>query len=277
MNNKDKNNLKTEMAGKTPAKTVTAIVPAAGKASRLPGLRGSKEIYPIGSLNKTDGKHHADKPVCLYLLEKLAAAGIKKTLMVIRKEKWDIPQTLENGKCANMEIAYQILELPYGTAYTIDQAYPFVKNDIIAIGFPDILFNADNAYKDILFTLQDSGCDVVLGLFPADKPHKVDMVETDEANNVVDIIIKPQSSTLKNTWGIAVWNPSFTHYLHDYLSRLERNNSGKNNAASETFIGEAIVAAVRSGLTVKAQAVSDTPFIDIGTPEDLARAEIMYS
>ena len=63
--------------------------------------------------------------------------------------------------------------------YTIDQAYPHVRNAYVALGFPDILFSPDNAFTQLINQLRSRNADVVLGLFPADKPEKTDMVEID--------------------------------------------------------------------------------------------------
>ena len=160
------------MKNKCLAKDVIAIIPAAGRATRLPSIKHSKEILAIGYKNESQNNSAMDKPVCFHLLEKFANAGINKGIMIIREDKWDIPKTLGNGKCVNMEIAYQMLEHSHGTAYTINQAYPFIKENIVALGFPDILFSPDDAYSQILQRLTDFNADVILGLFPADRPEK---------------------------------------------------------------------------------------------------------
>jgi len=251
---------------------VIAIIPAAGKAKRLPAIEYSKEIIPIGYKNPSQKNVEMDKPICFHLMEKFTCAGISKGLMIIREEKWDIPSTLGNGKCVNMEIAYQMLDLPHGTAYTINQAYPFIIDNIVAIGFPDILFSPDDAYSQILNLLSSTEADVVLGLFPADRPEKVDMVEINQINDVTAIVIKPKLSDLKLTWGIAVWKPSFSKFLHEYINAHQQKKSDP-----ELFIGDVIRQAITQGLSVKAKQVSNDAFLDVGTPDDLAKAIDLHS
>lgn len=259
------NNIKDNISNNS---DVIAIIPAAGKATRLPDISCSKEIYPIAwQPPGTSVKDIKEKPVCFYLLENLSRAGINKGIMIIREEKSDIVKTLGDGCCVNMDITFDMLKLPYGTAYTIDQAYPLVKDQLVAIGFPDILFSAKDAFTTILNTLRNSTADVVLGLFPADRPHKVDMVNIDTDMNVTEIDIKPQSTSLTLTWGIAVWKPTFTQLLHKTLKNLVRQESDP-----ELFIGDVIRIAINKGLKVKAEQVSDVAYLDIGTPDDLARA-----
>lgn len=250
---------------------VIAIVPAAGKATRLAALPCSKELFPIGFSHDPLGKETIAKPVCLYLLEKFRKANIKKCYIILRKGKWDIPAYLGPGDIVDMDLGYLMMGLPYGTAYTIDQAYPFVKDVNVAIGFPDILFSPDDAYTRILDILDEQNADVALGLFPADKPEKVDMVETGPDQLVKNIIIKPQQTKLTSTWGIAVWTPGFTQFLHDYLLDL---NTDKPD--SELFIGHVIQAAIEQGLKVVAEPVSQSAYLDIGTPDDLLKAVTQY-
>ena len=250
---------------------VIAIVPAAGKATRLAALPCSKELFPIGFSHDPLGKATVAKPVCLYLLEKFRKANIKKCYIVLRKGKWDIPAYLGPGDIVDMDLGYLMMGLPYGTAYTIDQAYPFVKDANVAIGFPDILFSPDDAYTRILDILDEQNADVVLGLFPADKPEKVDMVESGPDQLVKNIIIKPQQTELTSTWGIAVWTPGFTQFLHDYLRDL---NTAPPD--SELFIGHVIQAAIEQGLKVIAETVSESAYLDIGTPDDLLKAVTQF-
>jgi glucose-1-phosphate thymidylyltransferase len=166
-----------------------------------------------------------------------------------------------------MDLGYLMMGLPYGTAYTIDQAYPHVKHATVALGFPDILFTPDDSYTRLLKRIETTNADIVLGIFPANKPERTDMVDTDATNNVLNIIIKPKQTNLKFTWGVAVWKPTFSQYLHEYLSEEKRKQTD-----SELHIGHVMQAAINSGMTVVAEMVSSEAFVDIGTPDDLSRA-----
>ncbi len=50
----------------------------------------------------------------------------------------------------NMHFTYLMVGLPYGTPFTLDQAYPFVQNTLVAFSFPDIIFDADDAFVRLL-------------------------------------------------------------------------------------------------------------------------------
>ena len=65
---------------------VIAIIPAAGLASRLPGISSSKEMINIGTMPSPISNKKIPKPVCLYLIEKYKNAGIKKCFIILRKK-----------------------------------------------------------------------------------------------------------------------------------------------------------------------------------------------
>jgi len=246
---------------------VVAVIPAAGSAARLSPLPCSKELYPVGLLTDESGVRRP-KVVAQYLLENLRRAGIEKAFISLRKGKADILEYFGDGSHLGMNLAYLVTQIPYGAPYTIDRAYEFVKHDLVALGFPDILFDAENAFGAVLQHQSQTHADVVLGLFPADRPDKCDMVEVDAAGAVTQIVIKQAECSLTETWGIAIWTPRFTEYMHNYLAAHLAGAA----ATEELHIGDVIRAALGEGWRVEGVRVSDSPFIDIGTPDDLARA-----
>ncbi len=256
--------------GPTSAKRprIIGLIPAAGYATRLGPLPCSKEIYPIGLRPDPDGSGMRPKVVSHYLLEKMRRAGIEQAYIVLREGKWDIPAYFKDGALVDMHLAYLIVDVPYGAPYTLDQAYPFVRDSLVTLGFPDILFSPDDGYARILRHQAQSGADVVLGLFPADRPSAADMVAVDARGRIERIVIKPRTTDLRHTWGIAVWTPAFTEFLHNYLAELPVPTEN----STELFVGDAIQAGINSGLKVEGVQISDTPFLDIGIPENLARA-----
>ena len=249
---------------------VIGLIPAAGKASRLPLLPCSKELYPIGY----NSSSFYPKVISQFLLENMRAADIKRAFIILRKGKWDIPAFFGDGKMLDMNLAYLMMDLPYGVPYTLDQAYPFVQNAIIALGFPDIIFEPPDAYSIMLTRQRESDADVVLGLFSTPHPHKTDMVDLDDSGRIRSIHIKPSETHLKYAWGIAVWSPSFTKFMHDYaLSQCRLfENSFQDEPKREMFVGDVIQAAIETGMRVDPVIFKDGSYVDIGTPEDLIKA-----
>jgi len=247
---------------------VVGLIPAAGRATRIAPLPCSKEVYPLGLRRIGEGNTAVPKVICHYLLDKMQLAGVTRAFVVLREGKWDIPAYLGDGTLFNMNLAYLMLGLPYGVPYTVDQAYNFVKESAIAFGFPDILFEPDDAFVQLISRQTKSDADAVLGLFPADRTRKVDMVDVGEGGRVREIVIKPEETNLRHTWGIAVWRPTFTAFMHSYL--LESREFAATQP--ELYMGDVIQAAISNGLLIEGLKVSDKPFIDIGTGDDLLRA-----
>ena len=247
---------------------IIGVIPMAGRATRLARLPCSKEIHPVASRKGTHHSGEHPRAVCEYLFEKMHEAHITRAYVILREGKWDIPAYLGDGSRAGMHLAYLMMGLPYGTPYSVNQAYPFLQHAIVAFGFPDMVLGPGNIFGRLLEYQSMNHADVVLGLFPADRPEKVDMVETSGSGKVKRIIIKPQHTDLRTTWGVAVWTPVFTHFMHEFLAAHQEIAERE----PELFMGDVVLAAINEGLSIYALQVSELPYIDIGTPDDLERA-----
>ena len=259
---------------------VIALLPAAGHARRLDGLPMSKELFPIGLARGRDSQYFP-KVVSQYLLERMATAGVGEAFVILRPGKWDIPAYFGDGTAVGMRLAYLTVHVSHGVPFTLDQAYPFVRGETVALGFPDILFWPENAYEVVLQRLWSSNADVVLGLFPTDEPDKVGVVDVDEDGRVSGVYEKSGFTHLPYMWAIAVWGERFTEFLHLFTGSaihlgaadtVGEQGVDDGKPLAETPIGDVIQAAVKSGLRVEAEIFRDGRYIDIGTPENLLRA-----
>jgi len=260
-----------------PYREVIGLLPAGGQATRIAPLPCSKELYPVGFWPVGKDRSLRPKVVCHYLLERMRLTGVTKAYIVLRQGKWDIPAYLGDGTMLNMHLAYLMMRLPFGAPYTLDQAYPFVQDALVVFGFPDIIFQPDDAFAQLLAWQAAAEADIVLGLFPAYQPQKMDMVELDDDGRVRQIVIKPHQTHLCYTWIIAVWTPVFTRFMHEYLATIQKANEQDavdNNASEqrELFVGDIIQAAIHDGLQVDAFLFPDGTYLDIGTPDNLVKA-----
>jgi len=242
------------------------LIPAAGLAKRAGPLPCSKELFPIWI--RDNQKTARPVAVCEILLNNMRMSGISRAHVILRKGKWDIPAYLGPGDSLGLSLSYFIMGLPFGAPYTLDQTYEHIRDSRVALGFPDILFDEPEAYRACLTRQSEQGADVVLGAFPAGQPAQMDMVDVASGGAVRRIVVKPARSSLALSWAIAVWTPSFTEFLHSFLA----DHRPRAEAAPELFIGDVIQAAIDRGMNVDAVCVSEKPFLDIGTPEGLARS-----
>lgn len=250
--------------------TIVGIIPAAGLGSRLGQMPFSKELYPLGF--KSDG---TQKVVSENLLELMQQAGAEQVYFVLRSGKWDIPAYYGDGSNYNMAFAYLLMNRPYGTPFSVDKAYSFVKDRTIVFGFPDIIVEAENVFPELLEKQQETGAAIVLGLFTVAHPHKWDMVETDDRGSVKTIVPKPEKSDLTMAWCVAVWSPEFTEFMHEYLRQLEPKFIA--GELSEIPLGAVMQAAIVTGLQVQSVHFPEGSCLDMGTPDDLRAAIRKYS
>jgi glucose-1-phosphate thymidylyltransferase len=254
---------------------LVGLLPAGGAASRVNPLPCSKELFPVGFYSAKKRKNVPPKVISYYLLEKMRRADVKKAYFILRQGKWDIPAYFGDGKMLDMHIGYLIMDLPFGVPFTLDQAYPFLQNSKIVFGFPDIIFEPEDAFSELLSKQEQTNADIVLGLFEARKPQKMDMVELDNQGNICKIDIKPTSTQLRYTWIIAVWAGRFTEFMHHFVLEHKHRYTTKTDGMpekKEVFVGDVIHAAIDSDINIEHVIFEKSKYIDIGTPEDLAKA-----
>lgn len=250
---------------------VIGLIPCGGRATRIAPLPCSKEVLPVGLRRTQDGSLRP-KVVSHYLLEKMREGGVPRAFFILRKGKWDIPEYYGDGSAFGMDLGYLIMGRPYGPAYTLDQAYPFVRGARVAVGFPDILFEPPAAFRRALKRLEATRADLVLGLYRAHDIRIWDMVVVDRTGRVRELLIKPDKTKSKLGWVFAVWSPKFTEFMHQYLAvpRTAAELPGSRQPL-ELTVGEVIQAAVREGLPTQSVVFPRHAYLDIGTPEGLQK------
>lgn len=247
------------------------LIPAGGTGSRLGKLSCSKEVLPI--IQRT-GNTITQSAVCENLIRYYRLADITNIYFIIRSGKWDIPAYLKDGKDLGVNISYLVMNLPYGTPFTMDQAYPFVRGNYVALGFPDIVCTPENLFVTLKEKLYQTGADVVLGLTKVQQYKTWDMIEF-KGDSIADIVIKENRPDLTYGWCNAVWGPAFTEFLHQYLeeqvSKNEVTATTADGTARELYVGDVIRAAIRKGFKIEHVIFEDGSAIDLGTPEELVK------
>ena len=243
-----------------------ALLPAAGIGSRLPDRSMSKELLQFGNMQE-DGS-----PVISHVLSCMRLAGIVDVIVVLREGKQDICEYLGGGDWNDINFMFKITPGTSGVPETVALGLGDAQERSVVFGFPDILFEPRDAFVKLIHRLENSEADVVLGLFPTGNPHKMDMVETDNSGRVIDIQIKPNSTTLDRTWILAVWRPSFSAYLYKLvrgsatrLAEIAANHDGSH-------LGHVFQLAMADGFRIDSESFDDGRSLDIGTPDDLHRA-----
>jgi glucose-1-phosphate thymidylyltransferase len=250
---------------------IVGLIPAAGVGSRLKQYPGSKELIPVGSIDKTHEEKTGspNKPVILYLIERMISADIKNILIIINRQKWDIVNYLGGGGRFGIEIAYLVQEKLLGLPYAISLASPWIMDRRVLFGMPDTIFEPFDAFNRLLTFHKSSETDMTLGLFPTTTPQDFGMVNFDNFHNYLYSIDKPEKSDLKYMWGIVCWNPDFTEFITKYIS-------GQGRISHEIVLGDVFEAARLDGLRIKVLPYEGGNYIDIGTPKGLTKALSNY-
>jgi glucose-1-phosphate thymidylyltransferase len=243
--------------------SLVGLIPAAGRAQRLGALPCSKELLPIGFRETQTGP--VPKVAGHYLLERFRAGGVRQVFMVLHESKGDVPRYFGTGAIAGVDLAYLSIPGSRSVPETLDRAYSFVQDSIVALGFPDVIFEPVDAYARLVERQAATGADLVLGLFPAERFQTTDMVELGADGRVLRVEVRPASTSLRFNWLIAVWGPAFTHFLHE--SVREAPAEGR-----ELQIGAIVQGAVAGGLRVEGVEFPAGSYRDIGTPAELAAA-----
>jgi len=244
------------------------LIPAAGTAARLAPLPCSKELLPVRGADS--GAPPA--PVIRGLLDRMRAAGVSRAYIVIRDGKWDLPRYLGDGQAMSLPLSYLMMGDPSGPPFTLDQAYPFVRDATVVFGFPDIIVEPADVYTPLIERLEHSPADVMLGLFPAHAPQEMDMVEADEHGIVRSLWLKPPRTELRDAWICAVWRPAFTEFLHEQIRFLRLSRPAGHARPPELSVGHLLQAALQAGLRLESVRFPEGRYVDIGTPDGWRRA-----
>jgi len=195
------------------------------------------------------------------------AAGIPEAVFVLRPGKEELEQTL-GPSAYGVSLDYLVASRLDGPPYTVDAAYEYTHGAIVAMGFPDILFQETDPYRVLLNRLRNEPLAAVLGMFPAAIGQKADRVTIDSHGRVEAVDPRAAVEDPRETWALAVWKPEFGSFLHELLKTSEPSEIGQ----PEPVMGDVINAALAAGIEVGGMKVSDRPFLDIGTPRGLEHA-----
>ena len=233
------------------------LIPAAGKGIRL-GLPYPKELYPVIRENRY-------KPISQFVLGNLVAAGVKHIVFVINETKHQLIGYFGNGHRFGCQISYVVQEPTLrrgkstspGLAHALDSGYHLTRGKTVLFGMADTIMQPVDVFKTA-YQQSRPDDDVVLVLFPTERPEKFGMVRTDAEGRVLEIVDKPTQTDLTEMWGCILWRPSFTEYLHESV-----NQRGISDFAA------IMNNAIEEGYKFRGVHIPDGVYIDLGTYDEI--------
>jgi glucose-1-phosphate thymidylyltransferase len=240
------------------------LIPAAGRGVRL-GLPYPKELYPVIRDNRY-------KPISQFVVNNMSVAGIQHIVFVINDTKHQLIGFFGDGHRFNCNLSYVVQEqrthqgksTSPGLSDALDSAYHLVRGKTVCFGMADTIMQPEDVFKR---GLEESSPDddVILLLFPTERPEKFGMVRFDADGRVLEIVDKPKQTDLGEMWGCIVWRPRFTEYLHESVR-------GRDVSDFALIMNTAI----QSGYRFRAVHISDGVYIDLGTYEEIADLDRKY-
>ena len=194
-----------------------------------------------------------------FSLSAMRTAGVRRCVMIIADRKTELVRYFSNGAHVGVSIAYVDQPEPLGLAAAIDSAFDWVTDCGVCLALPDTIFSPRDALARVVEMLVDRDADVVLGVFPTSEPQRLAPVRIGPDDRVLEVLEKPASSELGNTWGVAAWTATFSEFLHSSASRL------RDRSISHVFDD-----AVKQGLDVRAVWFPEGRYLDLGTVDNLA-------
>lgn len=211
------------------------IIPAAGYATRLGAIDGSKEMLDVDGV-----------PVIERLVERMVVGGCSSIRVVTRPEKEDVRQYVA---ARGLDV---VLAHPAHIGESVATGLAGVTPDNVALGFPDSIWDPQDGFA-LLREGLDEGAKVVLGLFDFPEPTRADVVVLGADGRVREILVKPSEPPSTLIWGCLV-------------ARIDALRSIERSAWPSDHLRPLIEAG-----SVGARYLSSR-YVDVGTPEELARA-----
>jgi glucose-1-phosphate thymidylyltransferase len=237
------------------------LIPAAGKGLRL-RLPYPKELYPIIRDNRY-------KPISQFVLENLVAVPVEHVVFVVNETKHQLIGHFGDGHRFGCHISYVVQEVREdssrstspGLGHALDAAYHLARDKTVLFGMADTIMEPVDLFKRML-TRAGPDDDVIMGLFPTDRPYKFGMTALNDNDRVACIIDKPQETDLTHMWGCIIWRSNFTEHLHTCI----------NHAGIADF---AVImnTAIEAGIRFRAVRFDEGTYLDLGTYDEIAELE----
>jgi glucose-1-phosphate thymidylyltransferase len=165
---------------------IVGVIPAAGYATRLQPLSGSKEMLPVQG-----------RPVMDYVIGRMRRAGCTELRIVTRPEKEDVIAHAEELG-ASIVLAY-----PSTTSESFAEGIAgLAPDEIVLMGWPDTIWEPEDGYCPLVEAVE-GGHEITLGLFQTPDLQRSDVVSFDDAGRVTGIHIKPAKPPSSWIWGCA--------------------------------------------------------------------------
>jgi glucose-1-phosphate thymidylyltransferase len=228
-----------------------ALVLSGGKGTRLRPLTFTcaKQLIPV-----------ANKPILGYVLDQVAATGIKQVGVITAPETGQYVQDYVNdGSKWKLCVDY-ILQEPLGLAHAVKTAQPFLAQDSFVMCLGDNV--TGQGLNTFVQKFQTEHLDALIILKEVDNPSSFGIAQLDTKGNIVRLVEKPKTP-MGNLAIIGTY--LFSNKIHKAIARIKPSWRG------ELEITDAIQEMINMGFAVKAE-ILNSWWLDTGKKDDILSA-----
>lgn len=160
-----------------------AVVMVGGKGTRL---------LPLTLTRPKPAMPVLDRPFLKYLIDALAAAGVKEVILAVGYKSDMLAHAIGDGSDMGVEIVYSDEDEPLGTGGAIKKLEDRL-DDVFVAANGDTMNTLDVAA--MVGTHFRTGADITVSLAPVDDPSQFGVVVTDDKMRVTEFQDKPAKGT----------------------------------------------------------------------------------
>jgi len=228
-----------------------ALVLSGGKGTRLRPLTFTcaKQLIPV-----------ANKPILGYVLDQVAATGIKKVGVITAAETSQyVEDYVGQGSEWNMDVTY-IPQEPLGLAHAVKTAQPFLNQDSFVMCLGDNV--TGQGLNKFIRKFRREHLDALIILKEVEDPSHFGIAQLDAEGNIVKLVEKPKTP-MGNLAIIGTY--IFSNKIHSAIERIRPSWRG------ELEITDAVQEMINMGFRVKAE-ILNSWWLDTGKKDDILSA-----
>ncbi|MCW3984374.1 MAG: glucose-1-phosphate thymidylyltransferase [Candidatus Bathyarchaeota archaeon] len=228
-----------------------ALVLSGGKGTRLRPLTFTcaKQLIPV-----------ANKPILGYVLDQVAATGVKKVGIITAHETGQfVEDYVRDGSTWGFSVNY-IPQEPLGLAHAVKTAKKFLGQDSFVMCLGDNV--TGQGLEAYVKKFKAERLDALIILKEVDNPSAFGIAQLDAKGNIVRLVEKPKTP-MGNLAIIGTY--LFSNKVHQAIERIKPSWRG------ELEITDAIQEMINMGFSVKAE-ILNSWWLDTGKKDDILSA-----